>query len=210
MSDMGAARASSPPEHALRDLLRSATRDVHERLHRHSGLAAVQSGDIERSAYIALLCRLYGFHGPFETEGGIALNRTRWLESDLAALGVTSLLIAALPRCPAFQSHASDEYRLGARYVVEGSALGGRGLARQLDGLLGVGVTAGRQFFSGYGAATGDVWRDCLAHLAAVPNDAVRHAAVVDGATETFAIFEQWLEGWDNGHDRIDSRARQT
>ena len=96
---------------------------------------------------------------------------------------------------------ASREYRLGARYVVEGSALGGRSLGRQLDGLLGVGVVAGRRFFTGHGAATGDVWRDYLAHLAAVPDLPLKHAAVVDGAIQTFRIFEQWLEGWDESHE---------
>jgi heme oxygenase len=90
---------------------------------------------------------------------------------------------------------------LGARYVVEGSALGGRSLGRQLDVLLGQGVLAGRRFFTGYGAATGDVWRDYLDQLAVVPDVALKRAAVVEGATETFAIFEHWLEGWDNGHE---------
>lgn len=96
---------------------------------------------------------------------------------------------------------ASREYRLGGRYVIEGSALGGRSLGRQLDGLLGVGVLAGRRFFTGHGAATGDVWRDYLAHLEAVPDLPLRYAAVVDGAIQTFRIFEQWLEGWDESHE---------
>jgi heme oxygenase len=89
--------------------------------------------------------------------------------------------------------------------VVEGSALGGRSLAKQLDGLLGEGVIAGRRFFSGHGLATGAVWRDYLADLAAVPDVASEHTAVIDGATETFAIFEHWLEGWDDRHDQNDS-----
>lgn len=188
-------------ENVLRDLLRTETRDVHERLHNHPGLAAVQSGMIGRRAYTALLCRLYGFHRPFETAGRLAPDRTLWLESDLATLGVDRFACAALPRCVALPSSSSREYRLGARYVVEGSALGGRSLGRQLDGLLGAGVVAGRRFFAGHGAATGDVWRDFLADLASVPDVALNHNAVVDGAIQTFTIFEQWLEGWKQGHD---------
>lgn len=189
------------PDNYLRDLLRTATHDVHERLHHHRGLAAVQSGMIDRQAYTALLGRLYGFHRPFEAVGRSAPDRTRWLETDLAALGVDCFASSALPRCLALPPTASREYRLGARYVVEGSALGGRSLGRQLDGLLGVGVVAGRRFFTGHGAATGDVWRDYLAHLAAVPDLPLKHAAVVDGAIQTFRIFEQWLEGWDESHE---------
>ena len=185
----------------LRDALRSATDDVHERLHAHRGLAAVQAGTIDRSKYTALISCLYGFHRPFEVSARIAPNRTTWLESDLAVLGIDAEQRAALPRCAAFPEKMSREYILGARYVVEGSALGGRGLARQLDGLLGMGARAGRQFFSGHGAATGVVWRDHLMLLSAVPDVGTKRAAVIDGATETFAIFEQWLEKWDNGHE---------
>ena len=184
----------------LQDSLRSATAVVHERLHAHPGLAAVQAGTIDLRAYAALLSRLYGFHQAFELTAGIPPQRTNWLENDLAVLGFDTVKRAALPRCAAFPEPALKEYILGARYVVEGSALGGRSLARQLDELLGVGAVAGRHFFSGYGAETGRVWRDYLAHLEAVPDLGMKWATVVQGATETFAIFEQWLEKWDDGH----------
>lgn len=184
----------------LRDALRSATDDVHERLHAHRGLAAVQAGTIDRSKYRALLSRLYGFHRPFEVLARIAPNRTTWLESDLAVLGIDAGQRAALPRCAAFPEKVSREYILGARYVVEGSALGGRGLARQLDDLLGLGMIAGRRFFSGHGAATSVVWRDYLVLLSSVPDVGTKRAAVIEGPAEAFAIFEQWLEGWDHGH----------
>lgn len=191
-------RLSTQPK--LRDALRLATEDVHERLHAHPGLASVQAGAIDIKAYTALLSRFYGFHRPFEITARLVPHRTTWLERDLAALGVDADKRATLPRCAAFPETALHEYILGARYVVEGSALGGRGLARQLDDLLGVGVVAGRHFFSGYGAETGRVWRDYLTRLEAVPDVGMKWAAVVKGATETFAIFEQWLEKWDNGH----------
>lgn len=182
----------------LQDSLRSATAVVHERLHGHPGLAAVQAGTINLRAYAALLSRLYGFHHSFELMAGLAPQRTNWLESDLAVLGFDTVKRAAFPRCAAFPETALKEYILGALYVVVGSALGGRGLARQLDELLGVGVVAGRHFFSGYGAETGRVWRDYLVRLEAVPDVEMKWAAVVEGATETFAIFEQWLEKWDD------------
>lgn len=88
------------------------------------------AGTIEREAYRSLLCRLYGFHQPFELAARIDQERTRWLEDDLAALGVDAAMLATLPRCAGFSAPISPEYLLGAPYVVEGSALGGRGLAR--------------------------------------------------------------------------------
>ena len=190
-----------PPAPAmLRDALRLATMDVHERLHHHSGFAAVQSGTIDRASYITLLSRLYGFYRPFEAAAQLDLARTRWLDSDLDALGVSRVVRETLPRCP-FAQPFSPDHSLGARYVIEGSALGGRGMARQLDGLLGPGEAAGRKFFSGHGAATGAAWRDYLALLSAVSSSALRLATIIDGAIATFAMFEQWLSGWTKHHD---------
>ena len=65
----------------LRDSLRLATADVHERLHRHIGFAAVQAGSIDHRAYIKLLSRLYGFYRPFEAAAQLSPERTRWLEA---------------------------------------------------------------------------------------------------------------------------------
>ena len=185
----------------IRDLVRAATSETHERLHGHDGLAAVAAGTIGREAYRSLLCRLYGFHQPFELAARIDQERTRWLEADLAALDVDTAMMAALPRCMEFSAPASPEYLLGARYVIEGSALGGRGLARQLDGLLGCGTTGGRRFFTGNGHETGTAWRSYLAHLAAAPTATASRAAIITGATATFTIFEQWLDGWNQPHD---------
>jgi heme oxygenase (biliverdin-IX-beta and delta-forming) len=184
-----------PASVILRDALRVATAEVHERLHRHGGFAAVQAGTIDGKAYRTLLGRLYGFYRPFEFAAQLAPERTRRLELDLEALGVSVEERDRLPYCT-FLS-LSPNYVLGARYVVEGSALGGRGMARQLDALLGPEAIAGRQFFSGHGPATGAVWRDYVAILSAVPRSSVRYTAIIDGANATFAIFEQWLSGWD-------------
>ena len=74
-------------------------------------------------------------------------------------------------------------------------------MARQLDLLLGPGVTAGRQFFCGHGAATGSVWRDYLTLLSMEPRSEPQCGAIIDGANATFATFEQWLAGWNNNDE---------
>jgi heme oxygenase len=185
----------------LRAALRAATSDVHERLHGHEGLAAVQAGTIDCKAYRKLLSQLYGFYRPFEAAARLLPERTRWLDADLDALGVGAAGRTMLPRCAAIPPRLSPDHVLGARYVVEGSALGGRGMARQLDALIGAGVTAGRQFFSGHGPETGSAWRDYLALLALEPRPLPQCGAIIDGANATFATFEHWLAGWNHDHD---------
>jgi heme oxygenase len=180
---------------ALHLELRAATQDVHKRLHRHAGFAAVQDATIGLADYQHLLVRLYGFYLPFEAAMNIEPDRSNWLAGDLKALGLKQLL-HAFPKCWHASRLTSAHFRLGALYVVEGSALGGRDLARGLDRLLGTGVAKGRQFFLGRGAGTGEAWRSYLAQLSAAPPEPSARAEVIKGAIETFAAFEHWLNGW--------------
>ena len=47
---------------SVREALRAATRETHQRLHRHAGLSAAARGAIGLDDYRQLLMRLYGFH----------------------------------------------------------------------------------------------------------------------------------------------------
>ncbi len=179
-----------------RDILRAATSAPHERLHHHAGFASVQDGTIGRADYCALLRRLYGFYVPFERAVGAKRVRTGWLARDLAYLsGADIAMFRRIRLCGEIPDYQSGAGRLGARYVVEGSALGGRMLARGLDRLLGDAAVDGRRFFVGHGAATGAAWRDYLDQLAAV--GAADQAVMVGAAVEIFGVFETWLSGWD-------------
>ena len=181
----------------MRQTLRAATHDIHERLHRHPALAAVQDGTIDHVAYRRLLARLYGFHIGFERAARIKPERSVWLEMDVAALGINPEQLAAQPLCRGFPALALPEALLGALYVVEGSALGGVTLARGLDRLIGVGVLDGRRFFTGHKSETGSAWRAYLRRLSATPHSAEQQATIIATATATFALFESWLGGWN-------------
>ena len=175
--------------------LRDATTVVHERMHGHDGFAAIKAGVIDKSSYIQLLCRLYGFYKPFELEAGSGDMRSRWLVQDLDALGLDATAREKAPDCAEIPRLQTAHRRFGALYVVAGSVLGGRQLARGLDNLFAPQETAGRLFFLGHGAQTGAVWRDYLAQLAAVPPDPDTHTEIVDAAIDTFAVFERWASG---------------
>jgi len=180
---------------SLRLELRAATQDVHDRLHRHVGFAAIQDATIGLAGYQDLIVRLYGFYVPFEAAVAIEPDRSNWLAGDLEALGLKRPL-HAVPKCWHVPRLDSAHLRLGALYVTEGSALGGRDLACGLDRLLGKGVTEGRQFFIGRGAGTGEAWKGYLAQLSAAPPEPSARAEIIRGAVETFAAFEHWLNGW--------------
>ena len=182
-----------PPLHCR---LREATAAVHERMHRHDGFLAIKEGAIDKNSYTQLMCRLYAFYRPFERETGFGDTRSQWLGQDLDALGLDPTLREKIRDCTNIPRLQTEHRRLGALYVVAGSALGGRQLARGLDHLFPPGETAGRQFFLGHGAQTGRVWRDYLAQLAAVPSDPHSQTEIVEAAIDTFAVFERWTSGW--------------
>ena len=185
--------AAKPP---LRLLLRAATHDVHQRLHRHDGFAAIQNATIGLTAYRLLLIRLHGFYIPLEAAAAIGGHRSGWLRDDLRALDVDQETLDSTPICPFLPRLGSESRRLGALYVVEGSALGGQELGRGLDHLLGAGAPDGRRFFAGRGSATGEGWKRFLAVLSAASADPTATAEIVGAAVDTFAVFEKWLTGW--------------
>jgi len=188
--------AIEPEAPSCHDLLRAETQAPHQRLHLHTGFSAVRDGTIKFTDYQALLVRLYGFYRPFERAAGGDAIRTKWLEGDLAWLGIDAADLPRIRLCAEIPRYDSPARRLGALYVVEGSALGGRQLCRGLDGLLGVAATEGRRFFAGRGAGTGAAWVGFLDRLALVGRDPLSQAALVSAAVETFEVFETWLSGW--------------
>jgi heme oxygenase len=187
-------QSSDPP--SLRQTLRAATSGPHARLHLHPGFAAIQNGTIDLPDYRALLVRLYGFHVSFEAAVGIASDRSAWLQDDLAAMTLDGRQLPTIPRCTALTSFDTPARRLGALYVVEGSTLGGRHLARSLDPLLGLSGPAGRRFFLGRGADTNAAWNEFLARLTLFAGTPAVHGEIVAAAVRTFSTFEEWLSGW--------------
>jgi heme oxygenase len=181
----------------VRDTLKAATHDVHRRLHRHAGFAALQDGTIEVAGYRALLARLYGFHLPFEPVVQIEPRRSRSLEADLRTLGVSPYDLRNLPLCRDLPHLDTEGRRMGALYVLKGSALGGRVLARQLDRLFGVNVPAGRTFLLGGAFAESSDWIQFLSELERTGDRHLPSAELVGGACETFLALETWLKDWE-------------
>jgi heme oxygenase len=103
---------------ALRLELRAATRQVHDRLHRHAGFAAIQAATIGLAEYQDLIVQLYGFYVPFEAAIAIEPDRSNWLAGDLEAMNLKRPL-HALPKCAQIPRLGSTNSRLGALYVAE-------------------------------------------------------------------------------------------
>jgi heme oxygenase len=85
-----------------------------------------------------------------------ARSRRHLLEHDLQVLRIASPRpLAALP---GFRL-ADVAGAWGSMYVLEGSALGGQVIARQLAQQLAIGPETGGAYFHGWGGETGVMWR---------------------------------------------------
>jgi heme oxygenase len=120
-------------------------------------------------------------HGPLSN----APRRLAALRRDAAAIGA-----GVLPEPPDWTLD-SDAAALGALYVSEGSALGGRVIARRLDYLFGRSAQ-GRTFFAGT-AEDRTHWRR-VAALLAEPREQDQADEAVAAAEGCFALFERCME----------------
>lgn len=172
------------------DALREATHSIHERLHHHDGLKALRDGMITVQDYVILLQAIGGFYARLAPLVESAVWRLELIERDLSALQArgrgqsNGLAAPIIPNTPAA--------RLGAEYVIEGSALGGRILAAGAARVLGNDPRNGYQFFTGNGDRTGVRWRNFTLHLETAVAD-VEVRDVTTGAVLTFLEFESSL-----------------
>ena len=163
--------AAVDPDGILSTRLRVGTAPLHAQIEALLGLPGTVRG---RQDYCRLLGRFFGLYEPLERSfqrfgewQDLALcpcNHSPGLSRDLLALGTDPYRVprtppAMMPALPTFP-HA-----LGALYVLEGSALGGRIVLRDLELRMGQQIAGATCFLSGRGAATGPMWTSFRATL---------------------------------------------
>ena len=92
-----------------------------------------------------------------------------------------------------FSLPVSENFALGFMYVIEGSTLGGRVILRHLQSRPFFSEHDASEFFAGYGAETGSLWKSFLAALSA---HAVREGAqqeIIEGAMAGFESIRNYF-----------------
>ena len=153
----------------------------------------IEEGALDLPGYRRLLAGIQHFHfaahATFRRNAlsshGSEERRLPLLAQDMAHLGT--------PPSPAFHAaqETSREAALGWLYVAEGSMLGGKIIARQLDYLFGNGSN-GRRFFLGL-PEDGLAWTMLNRHLAALAPKEDEIELMIAGAERSFAYFEACL-----------------
>lgn len=176
--------------------LRSAVEQSHQRLHRVPVFKKIESGKISHADYRALLSALLRFHVGVERaaqagfrELGITngIDRVELLRADLRALDAPA---------PARQEDAlllTCAEATGAVYAIEGAALGGRVIHKQLVRIFG-GSFSGLSFFERE-AAPSDRWAEVCNALERYGRRTSRLPSMVAGARASFGHMETCARG---------------
>lgn len=177
---------------SARKALQASTQAIHERMHRHPALARMAAGTIEPDEYRRVLARSFGFYATAELVLGLGSGLTRSLHDDLTELGLSQAAIAALPHCMSLAIEPDPAALIGARYVLLGSSLGGKVMARA--------IAAGRKgqaalplrFLTAMGETD---WTTFARDLEASLPDTASRARAARAATAAFVAYEDWMAG---------------
>lgn len=195
---------------SLYALLRTATRAAHRRIDRHPILLPLLRPGLTRTHYEQVLRIFLNLHQTLQPAIAAEINRLHaeyelsdrigWLLSDLANLaghgnaaaepGIDiAWLLPPIHGAPAL---------IGALYVVEGSALGSRIIAKHLHTSLDIDASRGARFFNAWGDTTDQNW-DRYWRLAATLCPPEHQA---DAAATAVALFEAIERGLDSAWER--------
>ncbi|KAA0597860.1 heme oxygenase [Azospirillum lipoferum] len=172
-----------------RQALRAATRESHDRLDKAAVLQPLVRPDITQPQYARALAVLYGFNAPVERELGEDAARLDLLRDDLRVLGADP---DALPEMEGLPPLDSAPARLAARYVLDGSAHGGRAMLPGITRALGYDARRGARFLASDGLDMAGAWKALMVRLERELADPAALAAACATAAGLFAALERW------------------
>ena len=175
---------------SARMVLRGATDEIHQRMHRHGGFAQLAAGTIVKHDYCRLLARSHGFHAMAARFVHVCIPLAGLLDADLLALGMSRGGIAALPQSDALGLDGSVPAQIGATYVVLGAALGGGVMARAIGH---------RMWPTGFLRGQSDAipkWPAFLAEVELALSDTESRLMAAKAAVAAFVAYETWMDGW--------------
>ena len=186
----------------LADLLKIETKVNHQQLEK--SLIKQMRLITTPEHYVKLLQLFYGYFGALEEkinefilphhleeEHQFQRRKTKNIEDDIHSYGGTIPEKATDEDLPEITNHLQA---FGALYVIEGSTLGGKVIAKMMQRQMETDAIEGFTFFHGYGDETESRWAAFKKLLNKQSSDIVEKDKVVGAADETFAKFHSWID----------------
>ena len=188
------------PLTALSDYLKLHTKANHLQVEKL--LVAKMRSIANSDDYVELLQIFYGYFGALEDKinryiGNLQLpdyaerRKSESLFNDIKSLGNT------VPQKPEVLDLPIIENSLqafGALYVIEGSTLGGKIIAKLIANQLNLQNNNGLSFFTSYGDKTEKMWDGFKEILDMQPQNQADTKIILDAANDTFLKFKFWIE----------------
>ncbi|MEM8527161.1 MAG: biliverdin-producing heme oxygenase [Bacteroidota bacterium] len=175
--------------------LKLATQELHDLTEQHAHAAQIRAGTLTRSQYETLLSKNYHIHTHLEEAiqsspafpeiQDFFLTRTPWLEQDLKHLHLPPKTFFP----PASLNFNQIPQLIGALYVVEGSMLGGRMIAKLLQRQAEFTDCKAFHFYEGKGAATKNRWKVFATLAEKYITTSEEQTAAKTAAIQTFQFF---------------------
>lgn len=170
--------------------LKEATRELHEQVETQNLAMQIMDHSIDLETYKLLLLQNYIAYQATETAIKQFLpeyngKKHKQIKQDLEELGVTK---ASPSENDIFECHSEAE-ALGAAYVVEGSALGGMLISKNLEKCRGLDSIKQHHFFNGNKDSLED-WNSYKKVLEEYEFSEAGEDEAVNKAKETFRFFQ--------------------
>ncbi len=184
--------------------LKAQTSENHQRLEQNQLLSVISGSAISLNKYLRILHIFYSYFQPVESKinsfGVIqrylpdynSRRKARAIRADIDYLGV-QILQEPLPWCDNLPAMDAPAQAMGCLYVLEGSTLGGRFIAKNLNKHLGLEAATGASFFNGYGTETGTKWKLFQQALVDFSNEFKQEQQIISAANETFEKLNSWV-----------------
>lgn len=184
----------------LAQLLKSETATAHQQLEQRLHPFLMHTPTM--ASYVAVLQAFHSFFAPLQrliflnvTDDVIPQATARrsadLLLEDLKALDETTITEATEKDLPAIKTLPAA---IGAMYVLEGSTLGGRMIAKKVEQQLPQLPKTAVQFFYGYKEGTGPMWTSFVKAVNDFSFDEEAKIETVQAANETFLKFDVWIQ----------------
>lgn len=172
-------------------ILKEETRELHEQIEDQNLAKKIMDHSIDLPTYKLLLLQNYLAYRETENEikkhlPNYSTNKHLQLKKDLDRLNVST----AIPAKNAVFECRSTAEALGAAYVVEGSALGGMLLAKNLEKCSKLDEVDQHYFFNGNKENLED-WNNFKKELENYPFSKAEEAEAIEKAKATFRFFEK-------------------
>jgi heme oxygenase len=179
----------------LNEQLKESTQPSHQELEKK--MVSLIKKINNRQDYVKFLKLMYGYYSALEKRvqeyvSDMEIEKRRKAERLLEDISYFESTITTdmCNELPPITSHAEA---LGAMYVMEGSTMGGKIIAKMIKGQAGIDGPSGFSFFNGYGEDTGRMWEEFKAFLNR-PFDEMEKLNLILTANRTFITFYNWID----------------